>query len=133
MSSTNSREAGFTLVELVVVLALVGLLAGLTLPLVHSRGPDPLDEAARSLGRTLESRRLEAMREGRAVAVPLEEVRAELSGEIVLDAAGDSPGRLVFRPHGGSSGGRWTLSHGGRSRIVEVDWLTGRVRAYAAE
>lgn len=45
----NSTEAGFTLVELVVVVVLVGLLLGLVVPRLSGFGEDRLDATARRI------------------------------------------------------------------------------------
>jgi general secretion pathway protein H len=46
---------------------------------------------------------------------------------IVGEQQGPGGGAIRFNPDGSSTGGRISLSDGGRRIAVGVDWLTGRV------
>lgn len=45
----------------------------------------------------------------------------------------ESAGAIRFFPDGSSTGGTVTLTQGGRTHRVEIDWLTGYVHAVTAE
>lgn len=143
---TNQRatsvdgEAGFTLIELVVALAVIMLIAAVALPSFARLFDGPrLSEAARQA--------TDGLREARAAAIG--------SFEIVRVAAGDNgrslrfadrarilpagtalalTGRdesgvpaIVFYPDGSANGGEVRLSSGNATRVLTVDWRTGRV------
>lgn len=41
--------------------------------------------------------------------------------------ASESQGSIIFYPDGSASGGRVTLEGAGRTRLVDVNWLTGNI------
>lgn len=43
------------------------------------------------------------------------------------EITGEDSGTIRFYPDGSSTGGRVTLSAGGRKRLIDVNWLTGHV------
>jgi general secretion pathway protein H len=141
---------GFTLVELLVVLAIAALVLTVVPPLVSAALPGvELKAAAR---RTLSSLRLAretAIRSGddAVLMVDVEQHRLEIPGyraislprriELKLEAASgemldEQRGAIRFFPDGSSTGGRIILARGeGRDQHgyqVGVTWLTGRVR-----
>lgn len=141
------RSLGFTLLELMLVLAIAALVLGIALPLMSSALPGvQLNGSARELAATLRYARSRAMATDTEVVVHLDLDQREvgLTGstktihipqglEITLDTAqseltGDRSGAIRFYPQGSSTGGRITLLQGERQLRVDVDWLTGRVR-----
>ncbi len=144
--------AGYTLVELLVVLAILGLITAIALPMFANALPGAeLKAAARNLGADMRLARSRAIAGNRDVAlsVDLPERRYAVSGEgperwlpeeitiDVLTARSELEGedalrprraRIRFFPDGSSTGGRVSLSRGGRTYHVGVDWLTGRVK-----
>jgi len=141
-----SRTAGFTLVELLVVLAIAGLVLAVTPPLVTSVMPGvELKAGARRTAGALRLARETAVAEGRDAAfiLDVESNRYRLdrdnrSGslpkaiDIELVAAAnemqsDRVGAIRFFPDGSSTGGRVILKRGDSGWQVGVNWLTGRV------
>ena len=142
---SRARAAGFTLLEMIIVLVVLGLAMGLAL----GRGPQhsaTLDE------RALVARVVQTLRQARGAAIatnlPVTVVinpkdktvaanglnRIQLPDDMALtaatglDAAVDAKlTGIRFAPNGSSSGGRIVMVNARRKVSVNVDWLTGRV------
>ena len=144
-------EQGFALVELVLALAILGLVAGIVFPrAVRAPGPAELRAAADRVAAILRTDRNAALRQRTEVLtrVDLEErvvasgsgggsvripdgVRMQLlqsSREVSADGGG-----IRFRGEGGSSGGVIYLSRNGTGYQIAVNWLTAGVLVDAAE
>ena len=124
------RASGFTLLEMLVVMLLLGLLTAVAAPRFAARTEPSLREVGRAVVAELRARRTVAMRSGRpvpaaAASIPLPAGFALLAGE--EDDAGAAAG-LFFLPDGRSTGGRMVLARGTDRALVTVDWLTGEVR-----
>lgn len=143
---------GFTLLELLVVLAIMGIILALAVPIGgrHSERT----AFARSVGdmaSALRVTRSRAIREDRAEAflVDIRTARyrgpgAAQSGEfpagtqLTLVTAEDEKqsatlGSIRFFPDGSSTGGGITIERGALRYDVLVDWLTGGVSIHAAQ
>jgi general secretion pathway protein H len=140
------RSAGMTLLELLVVLALMAIIAAVVVPVL---GPGvsntDLKTAARKVAaglrvarndavatRTdtrvmldLEHRTFQIERDPRVYALPREMQMKLFTAQ--SDLVSETTGAIRFFPDGGSNGGRVTLGAGERKYEVDVDWLTGRV------
>lgn len=127
------RQAGFTLIELIVVIVIMSLIAGLVLVRhpTRSAGLDT-DVTVRALSNALRLAR------SRAIAQDREVVVVTAPGGFAVDGGSPwllpsgqalSTSQVIFIPDGGSSGGTILLAAGQRRIAVDVNWLTGRVRA----
>jgi general secretion pathway protein H len=143
-ATSPAGSAGFTLLELLVVLVLVAGALALVPGLIAGRSPPVLDGSAREIAGVLREARSRAIFLGRDQRVTLdldarrlidargrETALPEGLGLALLTATaeleGDGRGAIRFFPDGGSTGGRVRLVQDGREIAVVVDWLTGRV------
>ncbi|MDH3473803.1 MAG: GspH/FimT family pseudopilin [Rhodospirillales bacterium] len=144
--AATNHKAGFTLVELLVVMVIMGLVLAFAPLAMHSMMPSlEVQAAARQLGGALRNARSIAIRDNReaTLTLDLETRRYALDGdrkvreidediEVKLLTAtseqlDEEVASIRFFPDGTSTGGAVTLSGGGASYAVQVDWLTGRI------
>jgi len=139
------RHAGFTLVELLVVLAIAALLMAAVPALFSAAFPGlELKSAARRTAATLRLARESAIRQGAEteVLVDVEARQLELKGyrnlslpsslTLQLETAAremhdEQRGVMRFFPDGSSTGGRIILAYHDHGYQVGVTWLTGRI------
>jgi prepilin-type N-terminal cleavage/methylation domain-containing protein len=118
----NSKTAGFTLIEMLVVLTLVAVLAGVAMGVMGGRRPSSSQQDVIRLRDMLTRKRSEARRTGVSTAVGIADLRG------VVEEARTAEGRqtIIFFPDGSSSGGTIVL----RDRpALAIDWLTGAPHA----
>lgn len=141
------RQHGVTLLELLIVIALMALIAGIALPIFGGSGVSTteLRGSARQLAAGLRAARSEAVAQRRETFLVLDvagkrfkvdqdpheyplpkgvELKLFTAQNDLVDA---NVGAIRFFPDGGSNGGRITVASGARKLEVDVDWLTGRV------
>lgn len=138
---------GFTLIELVVVILLLGIVAGVSVPALARRGEDDaLAAAAGDVVGLLGRARRTALERGRSVTLALDpasgryqvrltgesgDVVAEgtlaLAGGVQLEAGhtGAAWVHVVFSPLGAAEGGPVIVRRGGRAAVVALDRWTG--------
>jgi general secretion pathway protein H len=138
-------SAGFTLIELVVVLAILGFAMALIIG-YHAPGGGTLSlrGTAAELASALRLARSEAIATNHPVALTIDlaahryrvgtdaprAVPAGFSLSLVTvsgETFGATVGAIRFNPDGSSTGGRLRVADARRALVIGVDWLTGRV------
>jgi general secretion pathway protein H len=140
------RQHGFTLIEVMVVLLLLGMTYALVPPMFNIGGSTAeLKAGARQVAAGLRKARSQAItgREESTLTLDVEARNFRLSGDAatrslprqaeisVFTAQGEvvdaHTAAIRFYPDGSSTGGRVSLAMGERKFLVDVDWLTGQV------
>ncbi len=147
MKYSRAATAGFTLLELLVVLALVGVLTASVLAFVRPGSETArLKLAVSDLETDLRLARSLATEEQKPVVVRLDSAghfwelgdrrrrKFPVSITISMTASPDdnTASAVSFFPDGSSSGAIIQLRQGGSGSRMIVDWLTGRVRVERA-
>jgi general secretion pathway protein H len=139
-------EAGFALIEILCVLAIIGMLAAIILPAIpRATSRARLESYAVETAALLKADRNSALRRQIHVATRIDaasrSIRSGITGRVIrlpsdvsLDAilasrcADRNTGRSIdFFPSGMSCGGTIALSRPGMGFEVRVNWLTGGV------
>lgn len=145
-AENGSSEHGFALIEMLCVLAIIGMLAAIILPAIpRATSRAKLESYAVATAALLKADRSAALRRQIQVATQVDaasrSIRSGVSSrvirlpnDVVLDAvlasrcADRSAGRSIdFFPSGMSCGGVIALSRPGMGVEVRVNWLTGGV------
>jgi general secretion pathway protein H len=141
----DDRQAGFSLAEMLVVLAILSLCLALAAPKLANTDAREMEWAGRELAALLREARTRAIFSGadavvdvdlrarrvaagwtnRAVGIPKAAGIRVLTAEEEVVKAGDAPFR--FFADGSATGGKIELTRERASVVVTVDWLTGRV------
>jgi general secretion pathway protein H len=148
MCAAGNKPGGFTLLELLVVLVIASLAISLVGPAFQRLLPGlQLEAEGRKLVAMLRHARSQAILSGAPVAVsqdadgglrlsyrsqayslPTHLSLTLAAGPGQTEALAGAP-QILFYPRGDSSGGSLELKQeAGRSELISVDWLSGRVR-----
>lgn len=146
LGKRQTRTSGFTLLEMLVVMALLGLIGGLSAQLLRPPSANlRVEAAARALCATLRATRTRSIATNSESSVMIDLGRKTFSspvgGEATLPAdaiveidvassqriAGQTGGILFF-PDGSSTGGRIVIQLFDRRATVDVNWLTGEAK-----
>ena len=147
LESRLSCDAGYTLLELIVVLAIISFAAAVMLPRVGAGGDRvALRAATIQLAAGLQATRNEAMSASKETAFVIDiahrrywadgAVKARSLASGIGIVTGNRPGEAVslgratvrFQPDGSASGGWIGLRAKNHSASITVDWLTGASR-----
>ena len=128
----TANQAGFTLIEMIVVIVIMAMVGGLVLVKQpwHSSGLNT-EATVRALTNGLRLARSRAIAQDRPVSVvTVNDGFAVDGGTAWRLPAGEvlTRSHVIFMPDGGSTGGTIVLAAGARRISVVVNWLTGRVR-----
>ncbi len=142
---------GFTLLELIVVMALVSLIAAIGMPLMlKDTGRASAKVAAYEVAAALRRARGEAIAANaeRTLTIDVEGRRFQVAGSAVeslpagptialytarSEQLSDTVGRIRFFPDGSTTGGEVSVRSERTKYQVQVDWLTGRVSLFASD
>jgi general secretion pathway protein H len=146
MTSSSNAEEGFTLLEMVCILAVIAMVAAVALPNIsHNTSRPRLEAYAVETASLLKADRTAAIRHRGQVVTQVDAIARTLrSGstgqilqvpdDVVFDAilpsrCNDRPAfsTISFFPTGISCGGTVMLSRLGTSYEIRVNWLTGGV------
>jgi general secretion pathway protein H len=140
------KDAGFTLLELLVVIVIAGLVIGAVA--LRARGGDPrlaLEQQAGRIAGALRAARSEAILTDRTVRFVIDRKTLHWHAATAHGALpaglhlgfrgvvagggdhGDGAGVIIFDGDGSASGGRIVLAGKGGRAAIDVDWLTGAV------
>jgi general secretion pathway protein H len=144
MTARTDPEAGFTLFEVMVVVAVLALAAALAYPTVRAgRAEAGARETARALASAMKDARTQAMRSStqRTVTIDVAMRRFWIDGAaeaqafgralnlevdtIASERQGEQLARVRFYGDGSSTGGEVRIGDGRRQAILRIDWLTG--------
>ncbi len=156
ISTFYQLQQGFTLLELIVVLSLIGIAAGLVLPRLTGGDSTRLQAEVRELVAVLNYARRMALIQGQETTVKLYPPKKNTIDDAASVARRTHPGEwysqgvsieskgtkashddekqqalyeVHFYPGGGSSGGDFVLKTGEISARISIDALTGKLKA----
>ena len=140
------RRAGFTLIEMLVVIAILGVVAGASVPAIRSaRAVDPLEKGTDAIGNLLARSRQSAVERAAGIRVSIDPASRRYTVRMLTtDAPNDSvvadslilpdgvtlddaSGWLAvtFAPSGEARGDAFTLRWQGRAATITVNQWTG--------
>jgi general secretion pathway protein H len=137
----RNSSAGFTLMEMLVVLAIIALTAAIALPTVNTKKRE-IDITATSIENLLAEARLNAIAKHVIADVTFEaatksfvgfdrvhavQLSPDLSAKIVTGKREDALPRFSFLPDGTSSGGEISLQQDNDIRQIQIAWLSGKI------
>ena len=143
MKRRLTSAAGFTLVELLVVMGIMGLLLAVVLSSKPQTAAVRVTVAARAIAATLQLARAQAMASNAETVVRIDPTKRQFGmdgsmhalprGMTVAMIVAENErvresGGMRFYPDGQSSGGEIVLALEGRASRIAVNWFTGEPR-----
>ena len=140
MRRRNNPSAGFTLVELLVVMGIMGIVLVVVVNARPKAATTRIAVTARAVGATLQLARAQAMASNTETVFRIDTDRLQFGlprsmhsfpkGMTVAMTVAETErvadvGGIRFFPDGQSSGGEIALTLDGRSARIAVNWLTG--------
>lgn len=122
-------DAGFTLLELLVCLALMAVIAAFALPRFAADRPPSFERSAQAIAADIGRLREAAIGTGAVQRTAAASLEAVLPAGVSFGAT--VPPEIVFFPNGMANGAVWRLEAADRAIDLEVDWLTGGVTLHA--
>ena len=152
MSAMPDRQSGFTLIEIVAVLMVLAIVAGLVGVRISARsGSGVLQATAYELAARCRATRAQAIRHGADQSIVIDlasrvvsaggdarppltipETIGILSDTSAAEQSSRSTAAIRFHPNGSSTGGKIRLESGKEAYEIRVNWFTGRVSVEAA-
>ncbi len=121
MKPKEGREDGFTIIEMIIVITVLAFAYALAAPAISNWFDRPrLDGAVDEIKTSLSEARAKAITTSKNVgySIPAAGYR-----NIKISQSGS----LIFYIDGSSSGGSVTLKGANQTRVIKVNWLTGRI------
>lgn len=138
------QQAGFTLIEMLVALAILAAAAVVAMPLTRNAATaQALRTTGADIAAVARMTRAAALRSGaeRTMVIdidgrtyssdgvaPPRALPSQFGIDLTVppgEQLGRGASRIRFLPDGGSSGGKVVLRDGARTTVVTIDWLTG--------
>lgn len=139
----RAGSGGFTLLEMMVVLAIVAMAMALVVPAITRGTVTSVDDVARDISVAMRKARTSALSaqrsavlwvdlDKRTYAVGSDKTKTipgdiSIRAQVALTETNARRAGFRFFPDGSATGGTLLLAQGGASTAVEVDWLSGRV------
>ena len=117
----EGREDGFTIIEMIIVITVLAFAYALAAPAITNWFDRPrLDGAVDDMKIALSEARAKAITTSKNIGFAIPAARYR---NIKISQSG----ALTFFIDGSSSGGRITLKGANQSRIIKINWLTGKI------
>jgi prepilin-type N-terminal cleavage/methylation domain-containing protein len=117
-----SRQSGFTLMEMLVVLSIVGLLLAVAVPMIGGRLPLGQSRLEAKVATLLATEAQRSIGSGQVIAVDLANAGAGTELRFVPQIGTDR--QPIFFPDGSSNGG---LVFAGQAPLVSIRWIDSEV------